>query len=103
MDSVAVYRKRITQDDKGHEHWSFVLDNSFATKREAIEYAAHKNSQTSSAFHYWFNSKQNIADFMKVFTTHDRYVLHRVYYVGEVPRQKLAEKLEGCTSVTADL
>jgi hypothetical protein len=101
--TIPVYRKKITLDDKGDEYWTFVLDNTFETEKEAINYAANRNAATSDAYRFWFNSKQSIVDFMRVFTTDDRYLLPRVFYVGKVPREKIAEKLEGTTRVHADL
>lgn len=94
-----VYRKQAFPDgSNAHgvdrtERWTFVKDKEFDTPREALEHAKAQNRKHSLAVNLWHGSKQHLDDFLTMFTTDDRYLLQRVYYVGEVPKEKLRAAL----------
>lgn len=96
---TTVYRKIIYADvDNSHsiEKWKFVKDQVFEDRKNAIDYAKHKNRRESEAVNIWHGSMQALDDFLHVFTLdRAKYLTQRKYFVDEVPVEDVQNALSG--------
>lgn len=94
--TIPVYRKLTIQDDLEQckpTKWIFTKVDEFTDHSSALLYAQSQNRLHSNAIGLWHGSKQHINDFLHVFTLNDDYILDRIFFVGEIPYDKIRTAL----------
>ena len=78
---MEVHRIVREQTAQGLPIGHFIMDSIFKNEKDAMAHAMAQNLKYTNALALWNGSMQDISDFMHVFTTDDRYLNDREYFV----------------------